>query len=211
MQANGGYVADEVPYMMQVGNIPAIFAKIRSAGTPPKFTHDFLSSALGFKGSGDRGVIKLLRSMGFLTSDGTPTSRYNDYRSSLEGGRAIADGLREAYPGVFLADTGAHERSTTELTEIFKRVSGKGEASALKMASTFKAVAALGDWTARETQPVASGATPSAGEAEPERPARPAAKSTLSLHHDVHIHLPTTSDVSVYTAIFRALKDELLD
>jgi hypothetical protein len=27
-------MADEVPYMMQVGNIPAIFAKIRSAGTP---------------------------------------------------------------------------------------------------------------------------------------------------------------------------------
>ena len=197
--------------MMQVGNIPAIFAKIRSAGTPPKFTHDFLSATLGFKGSGDRGVIKLLRSMGFLTSDGTPTSRYNDYRSNLEGGRAVADGLREAYPGVFLADTGAHERSTTELTEIFKRVSGKGEASALKMASTFKALAALGEWTSREIAPTPPAVTAAGGEAAPERPARSASKSTLSLHHDVHIHLPSTSDVSVYTAIFRALKDELLD
>jgi hypothetical protein len=167
---------------------------------------------LGFKSSGDRGIVKLLRAMGFLTADGTPTARYNEFRSNLKGGRAIADGLREAYPAVFLADTAAQTRSATELTEIFKRVSGKGEASAVKMGSTFKAVAVLGDWTERPSTVDASQSVvaPTPSEQPAEKPSR-ATKPTLSLHHDVHVHLSATSDVAVYTASFQALKEELLD
>ena len=32
----------ELPYMMTVGNIGAILDRIQEAGTPPKFTHEFL-------------------------------------------------------------------------------------------------------------------------------------------------------------------------
>lgn len=32
----------------------------------------------------------------------------------------------------------------------------------------------------------------------------------FELHHDVHIHLPATNDVSVYRAIFQAIKAELM-
>ena len=34
---------------------------------------------------------------------------------------------------------------------------------------------------------------------------------SIALRHDVHLHLPPTSDVAVYSAIFRALREELLD
>jgi hypothetical protein len=207
---------DEIPYMTQVGNISAILNKIQAAGAPPKFTHDFLSSTLGFSSSGDRGIIKLLREMGFLSSDNTPTARYNDFRSTSEGPRVLADGLRQAYPGIFLADTLANTRTTTDLNEIFKRVSGKGEAVAKKMAATFKTLAALADWT----QPPTSGSDSAAASdsmaalinsSPVGRSGNVAGGTGLSLHHDVHIHLPASSDVAVYTAIFRALKDELLD
>lgn len=198
--------------MLQVGNIKKIFDKIQAAGTPPKFTYDFLSSTLGFKGSGDRGIIKLMRAMGFLTADGTPTARYNSFRSSLEGKRVLADGLREAYAPVFLADTSANDRTSAELTEIFKRVSAKGEAVAQKMASTFKTIAVLADWSteslgSKDDENVDPGELKGAPNFDLKEPSR----SRLSLHQDVHLHLPTSSDVSVYTAIFRALKDELLD
>lgn len=39
----------DLPYMMTVGNIPAILERIRGAGTPPKFTHEFLKNSLGFR------------------------------------------------------------------------------------------------------------------------------------------------------------------
>jgi hypothetical protein len=56
----------ELPYMMTVGNIGAILDRIQEAGTPPKFTHEFLKNSLGFRGSGDRGIVKVLRQLGFL-------------------------------------------------------------------------------------------------------------------------------------------------
>lgn len=67
-----------MPYMMGVGNVPDILAKIRSAGTPPKFTHEFLKSNLGFASSTDRGVIKVLKALRFLAPDSTPLPRYNE-------------------------------------------------------------------------------------------------------------------------------------
>jgi hypothetical protein len=196
-------------------NLKTIFERVRGAGTPPKFTLEFLK-ALGHGSSSDRPVIGVLKGLGFLTADGVPTERYNDYRNAGKSGHALAAGLRDGWAPVFLADQRAHEKNTTQLTELFKSVSGKGEAVARKMATTFKTLCEMATWTeAPATGPAASPLAASEGEEALVDP--PAAKvvsasgGRLTLHHDVHVHLPATSDVSVYTAIFRALKAELLD
>lgn len=197
----------EYPYMQSVGNVPAVLERLREAGTPPRFTHEFLRNNLGFTSSNDRGIIKVLKGLGFLTPDGSPTARYNEFRGDA-GGLALATGLREGWPEIFLSDQRAHEKSAGVLKDLFKSVTGKGDAVAEKMATTFRCFASQADWTA---------ATPSAlGEPTPERqelPQRrqPEERGAVSLHHDVHIHLPPTSDVAVYAAIFRALRQELLD
>ena len=90
-------MAKEIPYMASVSNIDAITQKIRGAGTPPRFTHDFLSATLGFRSSNDRSFIKVLRSLGMTTPDGTPTERYNAFKNEISGGSAMADGLREGW------------------------------------------------------------------------------------------------------------------
>jgi hypothetical protein len=41
----------EIAYMNASGNVGSIFEKIRSAGAPPKFTHEFLKANLGFTSS----------------------------------------------------------------------------------------------------------------------------------------------------------------
>ncbi len=207
---------DEMPYMASVTNVDDIIQKIRGAGTPPRFTHEFLSSTLGFRSSNDRGFIKVLRALGMLTSDGTPTERYNAFKNQNNGGRAMADGLRDGWSQLYLADQAAHDKGTSELQEIFKTVTGKGDAVARKMATTFKAFAKHADFSspASETPETASvEPTASAGPPDIEPPPHrmPADLSSLSLRHDVHLHLPPTSDVAVYAAIFRALREELLD
>lgn len=95
---------------------------------------------------------------------------------------------------------------------MFKTVTGQGDAVAAKMASTFKALATKADWSEvaggspPPGEPASGGADNGVdgGNGSPQEPGR------VSLHHDVHIHLPATSDVAVYRAIFRALKDELM-
>jgi len=63
--------------MPSVTNVPAILEKIKSAATPPRFTHEFLKSNLGFSSSNDRTIIKVLKQLGFLDSNSVPTALYN--------------------------------------------------------------------------------------------------------------------------------------
>jgi hypothetical protein len=206
-------LADDLPYMLSIKNLDKILDKIKTAGTPPKFTHDFLKSSLGFGASNDRAVIKVLRQLGFLSADSTPTARYNEFRQGTTAGRALASGLREGWPQIFLADQQAHTRSATELKGTFKSVTGKAESVAEKMASTFKALASKADFNAVPTPPV-----PDTEDKEGDPPLERNQSGNqrrgsigVGLHNDIHIHLPPTSDVAVYTAIFRAIREELLD
>lgn len=210
--------------MMSITNVPAILEKIRTAGTPPKFTHEFLKSTLGFGASNDRGVIKVLRQMGFLSADGVPTPRYNEYRGD-QPGKAIAVGLREGWPDFFLADEKIYERSNSQIQGIAKSLTGAGDSVAQKIASTFKAFAEKADWSGpvaqqQKERPAESGDAeqePDNGAGDEQRrgsggkgKGNGAAASLFGLHHDIHIHLPPTNDVSVYRAIFQAIKAELM-
>jgi hypothetical protein len=219
----------ELPYMPSVVNVGSILEKMKGAGTPPKFTHDFLKATLGFSSSNDRSMIKVLRSLSFITADSTPTQRYNDFKGERSG-KALADGLREGWADLFMADQKVNEKSVTQIQAIVKSVTGAGDAVAKKTASTFKALSDKADWTATGS----GGSTPPAGDDNAEAAAVAAAAAAAAatpagannggggggeelsgsglfrLHHDIHIHLPPSTEVAVYRAIFQALKAELM-
>lgn len=208
----------EVPYMMSVTNVPAILEKIRTAGTPPKFTHEFLKSTLGFSSSNDRGIIKVLRQAGFLNADGVPTPRYNDYRGD-QYGKALATGLREGWSDFFLADQTVYQRTASQIQEIAKNLTGASDSVAKKIATTLKAFADKADWTGAVTQQQERPAEPGDSEQELDGGAGDELRNgngngngagLFELHHDIHVHLPPTNDVSVYRAIFQAIKAELM-
>lgn len=204
------------PYMMSMKNIPAILDKIKGAGTPPKFTYEFLKASLGFASSADRNIVSVLKRMRFLTEDGTPTDRYNQFRGS-NSSAVLAEAIQEGWPEIFLADQKAYEKTVEQLKETFKSVTGKADSVAYKMAATFKAFCSQADFSAQAPSPVTDEAidiNDSQDESKQQFTnnfAPPVGGSTLNLKHDIHIHLPSTSDVAVYKAIFRALKDELSD
>jgi hypothetical protein len=84
------------------------------------------------------------------------------------------------------------------------------------MASTFKALVDAADWSAtpptpsvKETEVADEKSKPVVIAADERRVDR--ITSGISLNHDIHVHLPPTSDVAVYKAIFRALREELID
>ena len=43
----------------------------------------------------------MLKDLGFLTEDGTPTPRYHEYRNPARSKQILADALREAYTELF--------------------------------------------------------------------------------------------------------------
>lgn len=204
------------PYMMSVKNIPAILEKIKGAGTPPKFTNEFLKANLGFPSSADRGIVAQLKYLRFIAADGTPTERYNQFRGA-DSKAVLAAAIREGYSEVFLADQKADMKTSAQLKEMFKSLTGKAEDVSQKMASTFKVLCSQADFQSDAPMPEDTGI-----ELEPEDNERSQGRQpgsldrkltgpSLTLRHDVHVHLPATSDVSVYKAIFRAINDELSD
>ena len=74
------------------------------------------------------------------------------------------------------------------------------------MASTFKTLADKADWSEPEAvEKPADEKPPDDGKGETTPPTPPEAqRSAVSLHHDVHVHLPPTSDVALPSYLSRA-------
>jgi len=85
-----------------------ILSAIQTAQAPKRFTFGFLES-LGFKSTNDRLIIPVLKSLGFLTSNGDPTNRYFAFLDQTRAPRVLGEGIREAYADLFQINRKAYE------------------------------------------------------------------------------------------------------
>jgi len=200
--------------MTSVKNLPAIMQKIIDGTAPPKFTFAHLK-AIGFKSSNDQGVIPLLKDLGFLTPDGTPTARYHDYRDKSRSRAVLGQAIREAYEDIFHIKENPTKSDRAAIEGRFKSAHNASDRVAALQAATFLALADLGDLTAKAP----SGRKKDEQE-KPERDSRgstekPAALTPdlpfAGLRYNIEVHLPATKDVEVYNAIFKSLKEHLLE
>jgi hypothetical protein len=203
-----------VPYMASIKNVSAILNKMQNAGVPDAFGYDFLRD-LGFTSSNDRSVIKVLKYLGMLDASGKPLSPYREFTNQTKSKFVLADRLRVAYDDLYLTDRSAHDKTTEELKGWFKSKTGSGDAVATKIASTFKAFAAFADFS-RETpppldeQPAPEDEKPAEPEHKPKHKP-PTGKLDLGLVYRLEIHLPDTQNVETYRAIFKALREEMME
>ena len=86
--------APKPPYMPNPGTLGKVLDKIKQAATPARFTQDFVSDTLGFKGQYALAVIPFLKKVGFLGADGSPTDIYKRFRNEAESGRATAEAIQ---------------------------------------------------------------------------------------------------------------------
>ena len=95
-------------YINNVGSLTKVLEDIRTAGVPERVTFEFLKT-LGFKSSNDRPIIGVLKAIGFLDANGTPTDSYRSFRDPNLGPKVLARALRSAYADLYLANTKAHD------------------------------------------------------------------------------------------------------
>jgi hypothetical protein len=197
-------------YLPSSGKLKGIMEDILRAGDPDRFTYEFLKQ-IGHASSADRPVIPVLKALGFLTDSGTPTERYRRYKDTAQSKAVMAEAVRDAYADVFKVDQKANTKTAKELKGVFARLSGKGDSVNEKMALTFKALTDLADFSVVPAKPEVSGN----GKVDEKPPPPPpedeheTETSKITLRHDVHVHLPISTDIKVYDAIFRALRENL--
>jgi hypothetical protein len=193
-------------YLPSTKNLSAIMQKIVTGTAPAKFNVEHLKG-LGFTSSNDRAFIPLLKDLGFLSSDGTPTARYHEYRNTARSRTILGEALREGYQDLFHINATPTKSDRAAIEGKFKSTHNVSDRVAELQAMTFYALLDLAD--------LSEGMTASkklhTGKHE-EAPPPPLPKvDHLNLRYNIELHLPATKDVEVYNAIFKSLKEHLLD
>jgi hypothetical protein len=203
-------------YVQVYGQLGDLFRRISEGQAPDKFTRQYLKD-LGFGSSNFRAVIPLLKALGFLTDDGTPTKRYLEYRNTARSRSVMGEALKEAYSDLFTIKEKPTDADRELIEGKFRSVHNATAVTSRLMASTFYALLGLADIDSKahdekrrketdEQLQIAIPPTPSSSETTREVRAH-----GTSLHYNIQIHLPATKDVEVYNAIFKSLKGHLLE
>lgn len=200
-------MAVSLPYLVSYKNVPTLFEKIASAKIPEKFNRDFLQTTIGLKASNDRALIPLLRNFGFIDQSGTPTQSYPLLKGEKKSA-AIAAGVRKAYAPLFDADQQADKLSGDRLKSLVAQIAGTDDAMTARIASTFSALAKLGDFEA--TQEGIGLNKKESNENETEEngsvdKSKPKGLRT-EFHYNIQVHLPSNGTEEAYLNIFNALR-----
>jgi hypothetical protein len=213
-----------LPYLAAPTNIPKALERIRTAPTPPRVTQDFVKTKLQIPSSSGNQMTAYLKRIGFVGSDGAPSELYIQYRNQKTAGVAIAKAIRIAYAPLYEHNEYAHDLSDEELRGLIVQVTGwaqdaRGVDLTLKCISLLKAHAEF-DAQAEE---------PEKKEVTQDRPPQTASttltpvmptdaqdphprhkKLGMNLSYTINLNLPPSTDIAVFNAIFKSLKDNLL-
>lgn len=199
-------------YVQVYGQLPELFGRISEGSAPDKFTTQHLKD-WGYASSNYRAVIPLLKAIGFLSADGAPTSRYHEYRNTAQAKRIMGEAIREAYSDLFTIKAKPTNSDRALIEGKFKSTHNASPTTAKLMASTFYSLLDLADLSASPEQKPEPKAAPAEVAPPVTQIVEGAAKphSRPSLHYNIQIHLPATKDIEVFNAIFKSLKEHLLD
>ena len=205
-------------YLVSVKNLPAIMAKVTEGTAPRKFTFAHLKS-IGFKSSNDQSMLPLLKELGFLSEDGTPTQRYHDYRDQSRSEIVMARALRESYEDIFHINERPSEKDRKTIEGKFKSEHNVSDNVAKRQTATFLALLKLADLETEDSVTDSTAGTefrnevgPAANDESGQEPTiTERAPTNLSLRYNVEVHLPATKDIEVYSLIFKSIKEHLLD
>jgi len=209
-----------LPYVQATGTLESMLEKIKSASVPEKFSQDFVSTKLLLKGGSARAIIPFVKKMGLVSSDGTPTERYKEFRNPHKSEYAIADALRDLYEPLFEMNEYVYDLDTAKLKGLIVEATGAEANSAVvqKTLSTFQALRKRANFEKGQSSSEVARDTSQAERMNQQAPmpklgyedVRPNTKEGINLSYTINLNLPATTDIEVFNAIFRSLKQHLL-
>jgi hypothetical protein len=200
-------ISGNMPYTSSIGVFKRTLQKIIESERPAKFNKDFLNTVLGISGGASMPVIPILKKAGLLSDNGTPASLYADFQT--EGGRANAalQALKNAFGEIFKRNQYAHKADRSKLVDVVVGITGlpKDDSIVGYIVNTFQA---FQDYAkdARETDleigPIESQPTP--------KEQIETFRDHLRIAYQFNIVLPESTNIEVFNAIFKSLRDNLI-
>ena len=203
-------------YLSGVKNVPDIMDAIVRGTAPAKFTQQHLKD-IGFSSSNNRAIIPVLKDLDFLSDDGTPTARYHAYRNSTDSRRIMAEAVRETYGDLFTINARPTDQDRSAIQGKFKSTHNTTDRVAQEQTRTFFALLNLADLEGTSSPMSADflgqdtlGGSDTSEDDGGEGDAQQLLRNRIELGYTIQVHLPATTDINVYNAVFKSLKDHLL-
>lgn len=209
------------PYVSSTELLQELLKKIQEAPPPTRFSHDYLFSNLKFKKSGSTiPFIPFLKRLGFISSDGTPTDIYKKFRNPDKkvSGQAMAQAFAIAYSDLysrneywFKLQNADLKNFLVEVLELEPKNGALGmlirTIETLKPYSNFDAP--IVDETSDEGETTEPKISKTDTADKPEK-RKHSDIDGINLSYTINLNLPETSDIKVFDAIFKSLKENLL-
>lgn len=207
-------MTESLPYMTSTGLIAKILDQAKKAATPDKFGHDFLSTVLGYGSGSARPFVPFAKRLGLIGNDGSPTDLYKRFRGGEPGaGIAIAEAMRRGYAPLFKRNEYAHKLDAAKLKDLVIEVSGSpADSSTVKaIVGSFSALRRYADFESPPSvhivEPPNGTSSDSHGD---ESDTQHGNGVGLRFGYTINVNLPATSDIAVFNAIFKSMKENLL-
>jgi len=140
-----------------------------------------------------------------------PTPLYAKFRNSDTRDAAMAQALRAGYKDIFERNEYAQDLPKDKLKNLVIEMTGlkATDTSVASIVGTFENLKKYAKWDApKEAPKEIKLLTPPEIPSEVRQP--PAQDGRFNLSYTINLNLPETSDVEVFNAIFRSLKENLL-
>jgi hypothetical protein len=156
-------------------------------------------------------MISVLRDLGFLNEGGAPTEYYDRLRDPNEWRYVLGERIHDLYADLYSIDSAIHAASEREIKGAISRVTGKDDEAVKRYYSTFKTLAGLAKFEAKPTKAKSEEKPEQLSSEKPILPGKEEHehKRRSEFHYNFQIHLPVTTDITVYNAIFKSLKEHL--
>lgn len=212
-------MAANLPYMVSSGTLTKILNKICDASIPENFNGDFLGTKLGFPGGNQKAFIPWAKKCKLLAEDGTPTQLYKDFRNPTYRGVSMATALKKGYEELYVRNEYAHDLSKPDFVKLVTDATGLAHDNQTVKAivnsffnakefADFDATTTPKDETSKDTEKhEKSDADNTESHSKPLK----RKQIDLGISYTINLVLPKTDDPAVFNAIFKSLKDNLLN
>jgi hypothetical protein len=205
-----------LPYVTAPGNIEKALSAIKTAAVPEKVSQDFVKTILQIKGGSGNQMTSFLKKIGFVNVDGSPSDLYKKFRNPEFSGKAAAEALKSGYGPLYLRNEYMHKLNDESLRGLILEETGQGnDSSAVGLIlASIKSLKKFADFNpaALAEQPTELTLVTPNGSSSKDLPRQEMTGGTIGLNlgYTINLNLPVSSDIAVFNAIFKSLKENLL-
>lgn len=220
-------MADNLPYCTSVGTLERMLEKVKTASVPDRFTQNFVNTKLAMKGGTANSCIPFIKKMGFVGSDAVPTDLYKEFRNPKKSRLAVGKAFRKLYERLYEMNEYIHDAGDSDVLGLIVECTGgeKNSRATELTLSTFNMLRKIADFD-NVVEIIDESIEDSGFSKEPESgkfqiPYAPASNpsdqakigsgKSINLSYTINLNLPATKDIEVFDAIFKSLKEHILE